>query len=81
MELVIGRDGAVHKGPEVGRGRESLGIAQAGQRRCLDHRGRIGQRCHRGRSCRRLCNGRCLRFDSSMDAGALTRLIRAVEAA
>lgn len=29
----------------------------------------------------RLCNGRCLCFDSSMDAGALTRLIRAVEAA
>ena len=29
----------------------------------------------------RLRNGRCLRFDTSMDAGALTRLIRAVEAA
>jgi len=29
----------------------------------------------------RLSNGRCLRFDSSMDGDALTRLIRAVEAA
>lgn len=29
----------------------------------------------------RLSNGRCLRFDSSMDGEALTRLIRAVEAA
>ncbi|MGZ3218323.1 IS66-like element accessory protein TnpA [Paracoccus sp. T5] len=29
----------------------------------------------------RLANGRCLRFDSSMDGQALTRLIRAVEAA
>lgn len=29
----------------------------------------------------RLSNGRCLRFDSSMDSEALTRLIRAVEAA
>lgn len=29
----------------------------------------------------RLNNGRCLRFDSGMDGEALTRLIRAVEAA
>ena len=29
----------------------------------------------------RLSNGRCLRFDSRMDGDALTRLIRAVEAA
>lgn len=29
----------------------------------------------------RLANGRCLRFDSTMDAAALTRLIRAVEKA
>jgi transposase len=29
----------------------------------------------------RLSNGRCLRFDSGMDGEALTRLIRAVEAA
>lgn len=29
----------------------------------------------------RLTNGRCLRFDSNMDGEALTRLIRAVEAA
>ena len=29
----------------------------------------------------RMSNGRCLRFDSSMDGEALTRLIRAVEAA
>ena len=29
----------------------------------------------------RLANGRCLRFDSAMDAAALTRLIRAVEQA
>jgi len=29
----------------------------------------------------RLANGRCLRFDSVMNAEALTRLIRAVEAA
>ena len=29
----------------------------------------------------RLSNGRCLRFDSSIDEEALTRLIRAVEAA
>lgn len=29
----------------------------------------------------RLGNGRCLRFDSSMDGEALTRLIRAVEGA
>lgn len=29
----------------------------------------------------RLTNGRCLRFDSGMDGEALTRLIRAVEAA
>lgn len=29
----------------------------------------------------RLANGRCLRFDSGMDGEALTRLIRAVEAA
>lgn len=29
----------------------------------------------------RLRNGRCLHFDSNMDADALTRLIRAVEAA
>lgn len=29
----------------------------------------------------RLGNGRCLRFDSGMDGEALTRLIRAVEAA
>ncbi len=29
----------------------------------------------------RLSNGRCLRFDSCMDGEALTRLIRAVEAA
>lgn len=29
----------------------------------------------------RLANGRCLRFDSSMDGEALTRLVRAVEAA
>ncbi len=29
----------------------------------------------------RLANGRCLRFDSAMDAAALTRLIRAVEKA
>ena len=29
----------------------------------------------------RLSNGRCLRFDSDMDREALTRLIRAVEAA
>jgi len=29
----------------------------------------------------RLANGRCLRFDSAMDGIALTRLIRAVEAA
>ncbi|WP_238365744.1 hypothetical protein [Mesobacterium pallidum] len=29
----------------------------------------------------RLANGRCLRFDSSVDGEALTRLIRAVEAA
>jgi transposase len=29
----------------------------------------------------RLSNGRCLRFDSSMDGEALTRLIRAVDAA
>jgi transposase len=29
----------------------------------------------------RLSNGRCLRFDSSMDGEALTRLIRAMEAA
>lgn len=29
----------------------------------------------------RLSNGRCLRFDSNMDGEALTRLIRAVEAA
>lgn len=29
----------------------------------------------------RLRNGRCLHFDSSMDASALTQLIRAVEAA
>jgi transposase len=29
----------------------------------------------------RLSNGRCLRFDSSLDGDALTRLIRAVEAA
>ena len=28
-----------------------------------------------------LVNGRCLRFDSAMDAAALTRLIRAVEQA
>ena len=28
-----------------------------------------------------LSNGRCLRFDSGMDGDALTRLIRAVEAA
>jgi transposase len=29
----------------------------------------------------RLLGGRCLRFDSNMDAAALTQLIRAVEAA
>lgn len=29
----------------------------------------------------RLANGRCLRFDSAMEAAALTRLIRAVEKA
>jgi transposase len=29
----------------------------------------------------RLANGRCLRFDSAMEATALTRLIRAVEKA
>lgn len=29
----------------------------------------------------RLANGRCLRFDSAMDAAVLTRLIRAVEKA
>lgn len=29
----------------------------------------------------RLANGRCLRFDSRMDGEALTRLVRAVEAA
>ena len=29
----------------------------------------------------RLSNGRCLRFDSGMDGDALTRLIRAVDAA
>ena len=29
----------------------------------------------------RMSNGRCLRFDSSMNGEALTRLIRAVQAA